>query len=219
MTASPAPASDGSARSPGVSPGESPQANALSDVGSDLDDVSDGVSDADLVRQCLAGHRDRFGVLYRRYRQRVRSTLYQLCGPHGLDDLEQETFLRAWKGLPKFRRAAEFSTWLYRIAWNVASDCRRDLARRRSRDRELARTEATATQPDWKQLHYGDLVQRGLDALPLEQRAVLVLRDLEDLPQKTVAEILEIPVGTVKSRLFQARATLRRVLEAEGVRP
>ena len=79
-------------------------------------------SDNDLVRKCLQGDRQSFRQLYRRHQQRVRSTLYQLCGPSCLDDLVQEVFMRAWKGLPKLRQTCEFSTWLYRISWNVASD-------------------------------------------------------------------------------------------------
>ena len=69
------------------------------------------------------------------------------------------------------------------------------------------------------QLHYQDLVQRGLRELSLEHRAVLVLHDLEDVPQKEVAQILDIPVGTVKSRLFHARDNLRQFLQQQGVQP
>jgi RNA polymerase sigma-70 factor (ECF subfamily) len=66
-------------------------------------------------------------------------------------------------------------------------------------------------------LHYQDLVQRGLDHLSFEHRAVLVLHDLEDVPQKEVAEILGVPVGTVKSRLFHARSAIRQFLQKQGV--
>jgi RNA polymerase sigma-70 factor (ECF subfamily) len=76
---------------------------------------------------------------------------------------------------------------------------------------------STPNQAELMQLHYQDLVQKGLQILSLEHRAVLVLHDLEDLPQKEVAEILAIPIGTVKSRLFNARKTIRKFLEKEGV--
>lgn len=85
-------------------------------------------TDRSLVRQCLQGDRHSYQQLYRRYQAQVRSSLYQLCGPSHLDDLVQEVFLRVWKGLPKFRQASQFSTWLYRIVWNVASTKRRQLA-------------------------------------------------------------------------------------------
>jgi RNA polymerase sigma-70 factor (ECF subfamily) len=159
-------------------------------------------------------------LLYQRHQHKVRSTLYQLCGSAVLDDLVQDVFLRAWKGLPQFRQTAQFSTWLYRIAWNVASDQRRGFSQTRDRLRQIGQlTEAapTSDRSDLLHLHYQDLVQRGLAQLSLDHRAVLVLHDLEELPQKEIAEILAIPVGTVKSRLFHARAALRQFLQQEGV--
>ncbi len=175
-------------------------------------------ADDELVRSCLKGDRQSFRLLYRRHQQRVRQILYQLCDPPTLDDLVQDVFLRAWRGLPKFRQSSQFSTWLYRIAWNVATDRRQTLARDRSRLQTIAHSIDTQhDDPDLIQLHYQDLVRKGLSALSEEHRSVLVLHDLEELPQKDVAEILEIPVGTVKSRLFHARSGMRKFLEAAGV--
>ena len=181
-------------------------------------------TDSKLVLQCQQGNQQSFRHLYRRYEQRVRSTLYQLCGAEALDDLVQEVFLRAWKGLPQLRQAAQFSTWLYRICWNVASDQRRQFAQQRSFNSKLrADTEALHLQdskasqaPDLMELHYQDIIQRGLQQLSFEHRAVLVLHDLEDLPQKEVAQILGIAVGTVKSRLFHARMSLRQHILQQG---
>ncbi len=179
-----------------------------------------GDSDSHLVQRCLQGDSQSFRILYRRHQQRVRSILYQLCDPESLDDLVQEVFLRAWKGLPRFRQAAQFSTWLYRIAWNVASDQRQSLARQRTRLQTLTYTAQTHEEaPDLMRLHYQDLVRRGLDQLSFDHRTILVLHDLEELPQKEVAEVLQIPVGTVKSRLFHARAALRQFLQKEGAQP
>lgn len=171
-----------------------------------------------LVQRCLQGDTQSFRLLYRRHQHRVRAILYQLCDPTALDDLVQEVFLRAWKGLPKFRRSAKFSTWLYRIAWNLASDQRQAAARGRSHLQTLSK-QAPIYQDalDVMQLHYQDLVQRGLAQLSAEHRLILILHDLEDLPQKEVAEILKIPVGTVKSRLFHARAAMREFLQQQGV--
>jgi len=175
-------------------------------------------SDGDLVRRCQGGDRESFRQLYRRHQYKVRSTLYQLCGPSELDDRVQEVFLRAWKGLPRLKQPDTFATWLYRICWNVATDGRRALARWRDRDRQLRSvTEISSGDRATQDLHYRDLVQRGLARLSIELRSVVVLHDLEDLPQKQVAEILDIPVGTVKSRLFKARSTLRQFFETEGV--
>lgn len=182
------------------------------------DDQSDKDADTELVQRCMQGDRQSFQQLYRRYQQRVRSTLYQLCGASALDDLVQEVFLRVWKGLPKLQQKAQFSTWLYRITWNVASDQRQEFAQKRSQFEMLTRTASTESEAsNLMHLHYQDLVQRGLAQLSFDHRTVLVLHDLEEVPQKEVAQILGIPVGTVKSRLFHARGTLRQFLQHEGV--
>ncbi|PZO39995.1 MAG: RNA polymerase subunit sigma [Pseudanabaena frigida] len=184
--------------------------------------------DLHLVQACLQGDSHGFKQLYHRHQNKVRSTLYQLCGSDGLDDLVQDVFLRAWKGLAKFRQTAQFSTWLYRIAFNVASDRRKVLAKMRSRnvqveDEQLANLSDDAiaregySQEGLTKIHYQDLMQRGLAKLSEDHRAVLVLHDLEEIPQKDIAEILSIPVGTVKSRLFHARSAIKKFLEAQGV--
>ena len=186
--------------------------------------AKDSATDIDLVLQCQQGNQQSFRQLYRRYASRVRSTLYQLCGGETLDDLVQEVFLRAWKGLPQLRQAAQFSTWLYRICWNVASDQRRQFAQERSfnsklksgQERLSTNDSKLSQAPDLMDLHYQDLIQRGLQQLSFEHRAVLVLHDLEDLPQKEVAQILGIAVGTVKSRLFHARMSLRNYIQQQG---
>jgi RNA polymerase sigma factor (sigma-70 family) len=188
------------------------------EVGLGVADRQSETADDELVQSCLNGDRQSFRLLYRRHQQRVRQILYQLCDPPTLDDLVQDVFLRAWKGLPKFQQHSQFSTWLYRIAWNVAADRRQTLAQDRSRLKTIAQSIATQhDDPDIMQLHYQDLVRQGLESLSEDHRSVLVLHDLEELPQKEVAEILEIPVGTVKSRLFHARSGMRKFLEASGV--
>ncbi|OKH14163.1 sigma-70 family RNA polymerase sigma factor [[Limnothrix rosea] IAM M-220] len=179
------------------------------------------VSDEILVDHCQKGDRQSFQMLYRRYQKKVRSTLYQLCGEAVLDDLVQDVFLKAWQGLPKLRNPQYFSTWLYRICWNVATDQRRRFAKRQTTSIDMLPESssqfAAADSGGLATLHYQDLVQQGLQMLSLDQRAVLVLHDLKDLPQKEVAEILSVPVGTVKSRLHHGRRSLRQFLESQGV--
>lgn len=176
-------------------------------------------TDSYLVERCLKGDRHCFRQLYQRHEQKVRATLYKLCGISHLDDLVQEVFLRVWKGLKTWRKKSQFSTWLYRITWNVATDQRRAFAQQ-TRNMNTLQQESP-TEPvvftDLMQIHYQDLVQKGLEQLSLEHRAVLVLHDLEDVPQKEVANILNIPVGTVKSRLFHARDVIRKFLKQQGV--
>lgn len=178
------------------------------------------VSDPDweIIVTILSGQPDQFRLLYRRHQQRVRSLLFQLCGALALDDLVQEVFFRAWKGLPRLQRRAKFTTWLYRITCNVASDYRRQAAKQRVHT-ETWQSQAQTISPalELTEIHYQDVVKRGLDTLGLEQRSVLVLHDLEGLPQKEVSQILGIPVGTVKSRLFHARQKLRQFFQEEGI--
>lgn len=167
-----------------------------------------------LIQRCIQGDRESFAALYHRYQGQVRATLYGLCGSIALDDLVQEVFLRVWQGLPRFRQQSSFSTWIYRITWNVASDQRQRWAKDRSR---VPPPTALPTTTALQTLHYQTLVQAGLQCLSFEHRAVVVLHDLDDLPQQTVAHLLGIPVGTVKSRLFHARASLRAYFLEHGI--
>jgi RNA polymerase sigma factor (sigma-70 family) len=175
-------------------------------------------SDNDLIKQCLSGDAQSYAKLYRRHQLRVRSILYQLCGSSSLDDLVQEVFLKAWKGLPKFRQTAKFSTWLYRIAWNLAADDRQaNMQKRHQLENLAAKTPTQQEAPNLLHFHYQDLVSRGLENLSFDHRTVLVLHDLEEVPQKEVAQILNVPLGTVKSRLFHARTAMRQFLQQQGV--
>ena len=182
-------------------------------------DSSAKLTDAAIVSKCLDGDPNIFRQLYQRYEQRVRSTLYQLCGSEGLDDLVQDVFFRAWKGLPKLRKASYFGTWVYRICWNVATDRRRKAAKHQPTLPEEAALEVAFSRaqdtPNLMQLHYQDLVQRGLQSLSIDHRIIVVLHDLESIPQKEIAKILDIPVGTVKSRLFYARSQLRKFFQEQ----
>lgn len=191
-----------------------------------LADETAGINDQDLVLRCQGGDKGAFRQLYRRYQQRVRATLYQLCGREMLDDLVQEVFLRVWKGLPKLRQTKHFSTWLYRISWNVATDSRRQFAKRQAQletpktlNQEICKNETLSRpqdSPDLMRIHYQDLVQRGLQSLSLDHRVVIVLHDLEDIPQKDIAQILQLSPGTVKSRLHYARKAIKTFLQQEG---
>jgi RNA polymerase sigma factor (sigma-70 family) len=176
-------------------------------------------SDAALIRACQQGKTDAFRELYRRHQRSVRSMLGHLCDPTMLEDLVQEVFVKAWKGLPRMRGSAQFSTWLYRIAWNVGADYRRSMAKQRQRtqQQEIMYTAIDNATPALQRIHYQDLVSRGLQQLSIDHTIVIVLHDLQDLPQSEIAEILKIPIGTVKSRLFHARQTLRQFFQQEGV--
>ncbi len=179
-------------------------------------------TEKELVERCQQGDSVAFRQLYQSYQHRVRATLYQLCGSDGLDDLVQEVFLKAWKGLPKLREISYFSTWLYRIAWNAAIDRRKKLVQTtvislEERDFFEIDNQNSANNGDLMTMHYQDLVSQSLESLSLEHRAVLILHDLEDIPQKEIARILNIPTGTVKSRLHHARNYVKQFLQQQGI--
>lgn len=186
-----------------------------------------GPDDAELVGRVRSGDVDAFEVLVRRYERRIYNLALRYSGdPEDARDLTQEAFIRAYQALASFRGEASFPTWLYRIATNVCFD---ELRRRRhrpeatldeplaTRDGETERQVADG-QPGpsqrLEQKELGEIIQREIAALSEEYRAVVILRDLQDLAYEEIAEVLGISLGTVKSRLHRARAALRARFEA-----
>jgi RNA polymerase sigma-70 factor, ECF subfamily len=172
------------------------------------------------------GETGAFDELVLRHQDRVHRLARRLLGDaESALDAAQETFVRAWRALPRFQGASRFSTWLTRIAIN---QCRNELRRRRTvkHTRPLsldAPVPGTTTrrvdtvaggEPDpWEQARgneVGRALSRALAEMPPEAREVLVLRDVEDLSYEDMAELLDVAVGTVRSRLHRARADLRR---------
>jgi RNA polymerase sigma-70 factor, ECF subfamily len=184
--------------------------------------------EADALARARSGDRAAFGALVRRYQRRVYATALHILANHGdADDVTQETFVRAYRGIAGFDGRADFFTWLYRITVNTA------LNHVRSSKRTAALAEAGAaevahgggrpealgvperTPAEW--LALGREVQRVLAAVatlspPL--RVTLVLATVEQLPYKQIAEILEVPEGTVAWRVNEARRILRERLAA-----
>jgi RNA polymerase sigma-70 factor, ECF subfamily len=175
---------------------------------------------------CRRGDPGAFDVLVERHHRRVfRLSLRFLGDEEGALDVAQETFLKAWRGLARFEGGALFTTWLTRIAIN---QCRNELRRRatlkhgrmRSLDEAAPSGEGTQadllaarTPPVWDDLQGRetraqlDVVLQGLDP---SDREVLLLKEVEGLSYEQMAEVLDVPVGTVRSRLHRARAELRR---------
>jgi RNA polymerase sigma-70 factor (ECF subfamily) len=137
-------------------------------------------------------------------------------------DVTQEAFIRAWQALPSFRGQSAFYTWLFRIVVNVASDRARQRAARgrafgteRVPEEEWERTMVDpAARPDdeARRAEERDRIERALAALPEHHRTIIMLSDLEGLSYREIAEVLDIPMGTVMSRLHNARKRLRGVL-------
>ncbi len=181
-------------------------------------------SDQKLITYCLNGDQSAFRTLYQRHQSRVRGLLYQLTGKiEGIDDLTQEVFLKVHRALPSFRGESQFSTWLFRVTYNVCQDARRRKGRRLQ---TVALGERSSLEnlpiPDEREDALGrlsrqELVLRALDTLNSEHRDVIVLHDLQGKPQDEVAQLLELPVGTVKSRVFYGRRKLKEWFEQQGI--
>ncbi len=173
-----------------------------------LRDLSDMVLVARAQRD---GDEAAFTELVRRHHGRVRGMLLRLCGGDAAlaDDLAQDVFLRAFRALPRFERRAEFGTWLYRIAYNVFLN---HTTRTRRHD-PLGERESTPA-PRRDAPDRGDVrrdVERAIAQLPVPYRAAVVLYYLRDVSYAEMAEILGLPLGTVKTHLFRARARLRQI--------
>ncbi|HVP09580.1 MAG TPA: sigma-70 family RNA polymerase sigma factor [Phycisphaerae bacterium] len=185
--------------------------------------------DAELVEQSRQGDVAAFGRLVVKYQDQVFNTCWRMCGDRAeAEDLAQEAFVRAFRSIRSFCGRAKFSTWVFRIAVNLAISARRKTKGRSTysldegADRDegggarsvmagLAAEEAAPEQRVMDREQQG-LVLKALAELDEEPRAVIVLRDVEFLGYDEIAEILEIPAGTVKSRLHRARLALREKL-------
>jgi len=182
--------------------------------------------DLKLIADCLKGDNAAFGELVLRHQDRLYNTVLRLLdNAEDARDVVQESFLHAYQSLHAFKGDARFFTWLYRIAVNTA------ISYKRKRKRKLVlRLQPTgdgvgidpvdaneASRPG----HALDMaeqekrVHEGLARLSAEHRSVLIMKDMEGMKYEEMAEILEVPVGTIRSRLHRARLELREILLSE----
>jgi len=182
----------------------------------------------DAVRRVLDGDADAFSPLVEAYQKNVYNLALRMTGnPEDALDMAQEAFIRAYNSLSSFRGDSKFSVWLYRIVSNVCLDFLR--ARKGRAAVSLSQTgpdgEDTALEiPDERALPEAELeraltrdaVRRGLQALPDDQREILLLREIQGLSYEEIAAALSLEGGTVKSRIFRARKKLCAYLLADG---
>lgn len=186
------------------------------------------VTEQELVSAAKAGDQQAFEQLVLDNQNRIYSLAVRLAGDREeAFDLAQEAFVKAWQGLPSFQGESSFATWIYRLATNVCIDYLRKQKRRRQVESEVSLDdeELSWTEPaDWSQdphrqlerSEQGRALARGLEALPEQQRQILVLRELSGLSYQEIAEKLELDLGTVKSRIARARMALRKILAEDG---
>jgi RNA polymerase sigma-70 factor (ECF subfamily) len=182
--------------------------------------VSNWDDETRLVEACRRGERPALHALYERYRRRVFALIARIVGAQDAEELTQDVFLRAFRGLAKFRGDSQLSTWMYRLAVNAAlSHATRSQARARRNvsDDELAKMPATdGVDRDSCDPRLRERLADALAALPAGYRAVLVLHDVEGLQHDEIADILGCRVGTSKSQLHKARAKMRDLLREVG---
>jgi len=150
--------------------------------------------------------------LVERYQKRIYAVIYRMTGRHAdTDDLCQETFLQIIRSIPGFRPGTKLDSWIYRIAMNISVDHLRRVGKSRAALETLAKAPGSAS-PGGLDSESSAAVRRAVDALPPEQKAVVILRIHEGLSHDRIAEIVEAPVATVRWRLFSALEKLEAVL-------
>ena len=185
--------------------------------------------DAQLIDLALKGQTEAFGQLVLKYQDRLYNTVFHVVG-HAEDarDIVQEALVQAFVKLESFRRRSAFYTWLYRIAFNVAMTQRR--RRRPTVSIDHAKETSNMEPPDdddgpaeaMERKERCRQVRQAIGRLAAEHRTVLVLREIDGCCYETISDILDLPLGTVRSRLHRARLQLREelkhMLASEGIR-
>jgi len=185
------------------------------------------VSEADLVKRCQDGDTEAFGELVTRYRARVFSMIYNMVhSEQDAWDLAQDSFIKAWKSIQRFRGRSSFYTWIYRIVMNVTIDwLRKKQVKGGGAEfddgiqlKEIDPASKTAPKPDalpYETMERSDIrtrIDKAIAQLSPEQRAVILMKEIDEMQYHEIAEALGCSIGTVMSRLFYARKKLQSLL-------
>ena len=181
-------------------------------------------TDEELVAAVLAGDRERFGDLVERYQGRLVNYLFRLLrSADYAHDLAQDVLVKIYQVLDRYDPQYRFSTWLFRVAQNAAID---QIRRRRLKLVSLRQDDTEGEGRDWdlpspergpygelRNRERGDAIQEAIDALPWEYRELILLRHFGELPYEEIARLKEMPLGTVKNKLFRGRQMLKERLQ------
>ena len=180
-------------------------------------------SDAMLVERAVAGDHKAFELLVIKYQRRVQRLIGRMVRDVDLvEDIAQETFIRAYRALAQFRGEAQFYTWLYRIAVNTAKKSLMDLKRnptvsenffKSGDDDTTSLLENELTSPETPDAvlaskEIAEMVNAAMQALPEDLRQAIILREIEGLSYEEISEAMSCPIGTVRSRIFRAREAI-----------
>jgi RNA polymerase sigma-70 factor, ECF subfamily len=178
--------------------------------------TSRGRHDADLLEGVRRGNMRDFSVLVDRYRDRAYTLASRILGdPASAEEAVQDAFLKAYRGMTSFRGDAAFGTWFYRIVYNCCLTRTRRIVPDRISLEEAESEEPVSDEPaadaQMETREMAELVDRILGKLPQQWRSVVTLYYIEELRYEEIAEILGVPIGTVKTHLFRARARMKRL--------
>jgi RNA polymerase sigma-70 factor (ECF subfamily) len=174
--------------------------------------VSRSADDSVLVKYIKEGNEQAFRMLVEKHRENVRNLIYLTFGhSNNTDDLAQEVFIKVFKGIERFREDSTFTTWLYRITINV---CKDEMRKKKIRQiftplEGAAENASYDNMPDRETQH---LVRQGIARLPSKLRLPLILKDIKGFSYDEIADMMNIELGTVKSRLYRAREALKEIL-------
>lgn len=184
--------------------------------------------DALLVERTVAGDQKAFELLVIKYQRRIQRLIGRMVRDVDLvEDIAQETFIRAYRALAQFRGEAQFYTWLYRIAVNTAKKALMDLKRnptvsenayKTSDDDETSPVENELTSSETPEAvlaskEIAQIINNAMDALPEELRQAITLREIEGLSYEEISEAMGCPIGTVRSRIFRAREAISQKIK------
>jgi RNA polymerase sigma-70 factor (ECF subfamily) len=171
------------------------------------------LEDSDLITGSLAGDRTAARRLYERHAPRVYRLIYRLVGDEErAREYTQDAFVKAFQRLAQYRGESAFSTWLHAVAMSSVLTGMRRTKRIRSREAELTEADSVAAPVESGDPHLRERLQAELERLPLRLRMPVVLHDIEGFTHREIGEMLDIPQGTSKARLAEARAQLREAL-------
>jgi len=186
--------------------------------------MSDRVVDQELVERVQAGDKRAFDLLVLKYQRKVQRLVSRFVRDSGeVDDVVQEAFIKAYRALPTFRGDAAFYTWIYRIAINCAKNYLASPGRRivpqsdligdddddtESFDRNAGLQDVATPDAEYASRQIAETVNRAMAALPEDLRTAVTLREIEGLSYEEIAEAMDCPIGTVRSRIFRAREAI-----------
>ncbi len=185
------------------------------------------LNDTDIIKQCLSGESNSYEILVNRYQKPIYNLAYRLSGnAEDAQDIAQEAFVKAYQSLQSFNPQYSFKSWLFRIAQNLSIDQLRKKSRHPqiSMNQEIEDDSGDSLQREWAdpspnartlliEKQKGERIEQMIQSLPEPYKTVIVLRHIEELQLEEIAQILRMPLGTVKTNLYRARNIMKDKLK------